>query len=97
MRLQLNNVQEHQEYLKTAKNCIYNVEYRDKSNYNYQFSLDQYVPGNNGIIAYNWVSSKKLNLSWGQIQKQTSSGSINHPTYSSVYLLKKPNLFMSSV
>lgn len=97
VRLQLSSINDHQEYLKTTSNCIYNVEYRDRSNYNYQFSLNQYNPGNNGLISYKWSSSKKLNLEWQQIQKQTSSGTISHPTYSSVYLLKKPNLFMNSV
>lgn len=69
----------------------------DKQNENYHFTVEQFVPKNGGLIEYSWPDHKTIELSWGEILKETPRGTTVHPTFANLFLIKKPNLFMNSV
>lgn len=77
----------HTEFRDSSHYCAFQVVLVDKYHTNYKYSIDQYVPQNNGLIEYDWPQHDNLHLNWGKILKETSMGSSVHETYSSLYAL----------
>jgi len=71
--------------------------YNDILNENFNYSLEQYVPGNKGVISYFWNSWQQLNFTWAPIERRTLRGNQVMTTYSKLYLMKKEFQFMDSV
>jgi hypothetical protein len=71
--------------------------YQDKEHPNYQYSVDQYVPENAGVVDYYWPNYRRITFKWGNIIKESPSGNQIHASIADVWLIKNPNIYMNSV
>lgn len=84
-------------YIKPKQYCVFTLQFIDRDNPNFKYSVEDYVPGEKGQIQYKFEPNNKLKLTWNKIQKVGGSKNEEYDGISSVYWLKKPNVFMNSV
>lgn len=97
LKVQMTSEMEESKYIESTGYCAFQVITYDKEHENYQFSLDQYVAEDNGRVQYWWPNVKRLRFKWGKILKETNYGTVEQPSISNLYVLKKPTLFVNSV